>query len=201
MDTVCGVILSGGESRRYGKPKAFEIYNGKPFWKYSLEAVEKVTDQQVIVSHENLLERFKEVLHDSTLLILDDEWVKGNGPLAGLFSAMKKVHAEWYVLLSCDIPKIKEDTISLLLSFIRQGDDAVIPVINDRIQPLVGVYHRSVLEKIENQLRQKNLKMMALLEQINVNYATGEMLQHDIESFQNINDHQDFERLVQNEKK
>lgn len=201
MDTVCGVILSGGESRRYGKPKAFEMYNGQPFWKYSLEAVEKVTDQQVIVSHEKLLERFKEVIHDSTLLILDDELVKGNGPMAGLFSAMKKVHAEWYVLLSCDIPKIKQDTISLLLSLIRKGDDAVIPIINDRIQPLVGVYHHSVLEKIENQLRQKKFKMMALLEQINVNYVTAEMLQHDIESFQNINDHQDFEILVQNEKK
>ncbi|MBM6619344.1 molybdenum cofactor guanylyltransferase [Bacillus suaedaesalsae] len=194
MDFICGVILSGGESRRFGKPKAFELYKGIPFWEYSLQALKNVTHQQIVVSHVNLIRKFEESIDDSTQLVVDEEWVRGKGPMAGLYSAMKHVKAEWYVLLSCDIPKINETTISHLLSLRKQGDEAIIPVINDRVQPLIALYHKSVFTKLENQLLEHNLKMMSLLEKINVRYVSAE-LNSEMESFQNINDGNDLNNL------
>ncbi|KAA0550143.1 molybdenum cofactor guanylyltransferase [Bacillus sp. BGMRC 2118] len=200
MESICGVILSGGESRRFGKPKAFELYHGKAFWEYSLQAIKKVTSKQIIVSHVNLYNQFKESIEGSIQLILDEEEVRGLGPMAGLYSAMKHVKADWYVLLSCDIPKINEATISKLLSLRQKGDEAIIPVIRERMQPLIAVYHQSVYEKLESQLQQHNLKMMFLLENIHARYVSEE-LDHVIASFENINQPQDLSNLINDEKK
>lgn len=55
-----GVILAGGESSRFGEPKAFVRYNGKYFYEYSLQALVPFTNQVVIISHPSLTSRFSQ---------------------------------------------------------------------------------------------------------------------------------------------
>ncbi len=58
-DNKIGVLLAGGMSRRFGAAKAFAPINGKPMFAYSLEALQAVAAQSLIVSHPELTARFK----------------------------------------------------------------------------------------------------------------------------------------------
>ncbi len=195
---VCGVILSGGESRRFGAHKAFALYKGVSFWEHSFNALEGVTDTQIIVSHPALVERFKTITNLS--VIEDDQRMQGNGPMAGIYSAMNQVNAKWYVVLSCDIPAIQKQVITELLALMSDTVEAIIPVIEGRFQPLVGLYHHSTFPKIKELLHNGNYRLMSLLEQINVQYVNENDLNVDPKVFRNINDLDAFTELTHDEK-
>ncbi|MFZ3590891.1 molybdenum cofactor guanylyltransferase [Bacillus sp. DJP31] len=183
---VCGVILAGGESRRFGAPKAFAQFKEVPFWEYSFKALEEVTNTQVIVSHPSLVDRFK--MTTNLPVIVDDNLFQGNGPMAGIFSAMKHVKADWYMVLSCDIPAIQNLVITELLTQRDEAIQAIIPVIEGRVQPLVGLYHCSIYPKIKELLLSKSFRLMSLLKEVNVRYVNETDLMVDSKVFQNIND-------------
>ncbi|MBM7663225.1 molybdopterin-guanine dinucleotide biosynthesis protein A [Bacillus mesophilus] len=194
MGKTVGIILSGGESRRFGKPKAFATYEGTPFWEQSYLALKDTTDAQLIVSHETLAEEFSN--HTSLPIILDDPSVRGKGPMAGIYSGMKETEADWYVVLSCDIPAIQKEVIFKLLSYRQSSVDAIIPVINERFQPLVGIYHSSTLPVMKELLEHNNFRVISLLEQVNTLYLSETELRVEPLLFQNINDQDAYQQLI-----
>ena len=57
---MAGVILAGGKSSRYGKPKMFEVWNDLCFYEYSVAALaENNLAPIVIATNEQLLPSFK----------------------------------------------------------------------------------------------------------------------------------------------
>lgn len=198
MTHIIGVLLAGGESRRFGQPKAFAEYNSKFFWQHSMHALKETTERQLIISHQNLLERFKE--ETGEIVLMDDPKFKGDGPMAGIYTAMKNEKSEWYLILSCDIPLISADLIHKLQTFITPDKKIIIPNIEGKLHPLVGVYHYSVYPLIERQLENKERKMMKLLNQVEVRYVTEKELQTDPKIFSNINSPYDYGMLLNNGK-
>jgi len=198
MTQIIGVLLAGGESRRFGQPKAFAEYSGKFFWQYSMQALKETTEHQLIISHQNLLERFKEETEE--IVLTDDPKFKGDGPMAGIYTAMKYEISEWYMILSCDIPLISAELVHKLQSFISPDKKIIIPNIKGKLHPLVGVYHYSVFPLIERQLENKERKMMTLLSQVEVCYVTEKELQTDPKIFCNINSPNDYGMLLNNGK-
>lgn len=198
MQQIIGVLLAGGESRRFGQPKAFAEYNGKKFWHYSMQALKETTEKQVIVSHQNLLKKFTE--ETKVNVITDDHQFVGAGPKAGVYTAMKIEVSEWFVILSCDIPLISGEVIKKLLAYIYSGKKVIIPNIEGKLHPLVGVYHHSVFPLIEKQLENKDRKMMTLLNQVNVLFVTEKELNIDPKIFSNINSPKDYGMLLNNDK-
>ncbi|WP_226666012.1 molybdenum cofactor guanylyltransferase [Metabacillus litoralis] len=199
MYNTLGVLLSGGESRRFGVPKAFASYKNQFFWKISFQALEKVAETSVIITQSKYFDRFSQ--EEFVKMYEDDPLFKGNGPLAGIYTAMKKERAEWYVVLSCDIPRITSRTLENLLKFRDSHIQAVIPKVSGKIQPLIGVYHHSIFPIIENQLTMNQLKITNLLNLINVCYVTEEDLMSDQEIFSNINSQMDYNKLLKRDYK
>ncbi|WP_209125247.1 molybdenum cofactor guanylyltransferase [Alkalihalobacillus sp. BA299] len=181
-----GVLLAGGASRRFGEPKALYKLNGKPFYQYSIEALKNTVEDIIIITQTQLIEPLRKQTPYEVLL--DDEKYRGLGPLAGIYTAMKRVHSEWYILLPCDTPFIKEDVIKQLLSFIEKypNKDAVIPIINGKNQPLIAGYHRRSLPTIEKHLSNNELKMGMLFEAVNTLFLDESQFDN-LEAFHNIN--------------
>ncbi|HZH58450.1 MAG TPA: molybdenum cofactor guanylyltransferase [Metabacillus sp.] len=198
MTQIIGVLLAGGESRRFGQPKAFAEYSGKFFWQHSMQALKETTERQLIISHQNLLKRFKE--ETGQIVLTDDPKFKGDGPMAGIYTAMKYEMSEWYMILSCDIPLISAELVHRLQTFITSDKKIIIPNIEGKLHPLVGVYHYSVYPLIERQLENKERKMMTLLNQVEVCYVTEKELQTDSKIFSNINSPNDYGMLLNNGK-
>ena len=65
-----GVLLAGGESRRFGVPKAFSSYKGKAMYQWALDALAPLVEKTVVISHPTLIERFKQ---ECALPVLEDE--------------------------------------------------------------------------------------------------------------------------------
>ncbi|MGN7939953.1 molybdenum cofactor guanylyltransferase [Metabacillus sp. 22489] len=187
---MIGVLLAGGRSQRFGQPKAFAQFEGKCFWEHSIDAMKEVTNKQIIISHPDIVHFFEETSRNE--ILMDDIHVRGKGPLAGIYTAMKYEKTEWYMILSCDIPLINKKIIRCLVDAREQGTLAIIPKINNRIHPLVGVYHYSTFEYIDEALQKERYRMMSLLEKINVKYLSDNFILANQDAFCNINSQEDY---------
>ncbi len=207
---MTGILLAGGQSRRFGKPKAFEMYHGKALYMYALEALLPSVNQLMIVSEPTLTDRFKKELLNrpksdgllwDVLLIEDVESYKGKGPLAGIYSAMTAVNREYYAVLPCDAPFITADVFSRMMDKLvpheithHEKMDAVIPVIDGYQQPLIAIYHRRCLALIESLLKQNLLSMKDLLKHLHTLYMSEADFGVDaVKQFKNINTMKDME--------
>ncbi|MFT4417145.1 molybdenum cofactor guanylyltransferase [Fredinandcohnia humi] len=196
---ITGVILAGGESRRFGSHKAFATFEGHYFYEYSYKALQHNVDELFVVSHPSIRKRFEQ---ESSLQIIEDlPQYQGNGPLAGILSAMKKSSSDWFVVLPCDTPRVSDFFVNQLLAFTNKEEvDAIVPVIDGRKQPLLAAYHSRLSEKIEELLRSKKFKMGFLLESCHSHYVTNEELKLDGIEFDNINSLSEYEKLTDNQK-
>ncbi|WP_307337406.1 molybdenum cofactor guanylyltransferase [Metabacillus malikii] len=198
MLTIIGVLLAGGQSRRFGTHKAFAQLNGMFFWESSMNAMKRLTDQQVIISHPELVKVFQQ--YESYFVCTDDDNVVGKGPLAGMYTTMNHIMGEWYIFLSCDIPFISELVIKQLLRARNNKYLAIIPQVDGKIHPLIGVYHRSSFEYITSQLQNNELKLSALLQKMPVKYMSIEDMGVERKVFCNINSQEDYITLQSNDK-
>lgn len=188
MKTV-GVILAGGLSRRFGSPKAFAKMKGRYFYEYTVDALKPYCHEIVVVTRPELVERFPSELQ----VIVDDPSHAGNGPLAGIYSAMKRFTAVRYIVLPCDMPFIHEQFIEGLL----QNKEANIVAVKTSTQdhPLVSVWKPSVLKALGNTLNQKQFRVVPFLEKVHAKWIDAESLSEDFETIlKNINHQSDLER-------
>ncbi|MDE5052550.1 molybdenum cofactor guanylyltransferase [Niallia taxi] len=185
-----GIILAGGQSRRFGSQKAFASREGKYFYQYSIDALHPFTSSNYLVAHPEIKSSFQSL--KDIIVIEDADVFKGYGPLAGIYSVMAIQNAEWFVVLPIDSPFITTKTIEKLLSHIQDGYDAVVPVINKKQQPLIAVYNKRIQKKIYQALSQKELSMQRFLQQINVKFVEDFDKQH----FININFQEDYTTFI-----
>lgn len=193
---ITGILLAGGESRRFGSHKAFAKLQHKYFYEYAIEAMEENVDQLFIVSHPVLKVQFQK--QTTVSIVQDIPEFQGHGPLAGMLTVMKKETSDWYVVLPCDTPFVNNRLVKQLLFYTNDPSiDAVVPVINNRQQPLIAVYHSRVAKQIERMLVEKKLKMSHLLESCNVKFITNQDLQLQGMEFENINNQTEYEKIQQ----
>jgi molybdenum cofactor guanylyltransferase len=191
---MIGILLSGGMSRRFGKPKAFAMYKDRFFYEWVKAALEPNTNEVVIVSHPDLTEQFER--NGETRIIEDLDLFQGKGPMAGIYTVMKRYEGEWYVVTPCDTPKMSPSIIERMRHFIKEDVDAVIPVINGRFQPLIAIYHKRVEPLLEELLIDGDYRVRSLVERCRVQWVTEQELQIGGEEFENINDQTAFQSLV-----
>ncbi|KMK74705.1 molybdenum cofactor guanylyltransferase [Alkalihalobacillus pseudalcaliphilus] len=184
---MIGILLAGGASRRYGSPKAFAQLDGQFFYTYSLKALSPLTYKQVIISQSTFISRFQKDGH--TNIIQDHEAYVGKGPLAGIYTAMEKEKSAdtWFLVAPCDTPYLKSEVYEILLEYISEDYDVIIPVVAERQQPLIGLYHSRISGTLKRLLDDDILKVGALLQRTRVKYVKDERLQTFSTSFTNIN--------------
>ncbi|PIC71171.1 molybdenum cofactor guanylyltransferase [Sporosarcina sp. P16b] len=181
MKTV-GVLLAGGQSQRYGSPKAFALHEGHSFYHYSLEALRPICEEIVVVARPEYREQFPDCVHVTT----DLEAVSGMGPLAGILSAMELVQADRYVVLPCDMPFMEAGIMKRLLA-LHHGDISSVTVEGKR-HPLVSVWSANVKPTIKQALRDGNRRVMHVQAQHEGRWIEGDLLTDTPEiSFKNVN--------------
>ena len=114
-DSIYGLVLAGGESRRMGRDKALLVRDGHSQLARSAALLEGITERVYVSSRqeqqddpersrfENIVDRYERI-----------------GPIAGILSAMDaQPNADWLVV-ACDLPNIDEATLSFLIENARQ---------------------------------------------------------------------------------
>jgi molybdopterin-guanine dinucleotide biosynthesis protein A len=194
VKNIVGVVLAGGESRRFGSPKAFAKRGEMYFFQIVVEALRPSVQDIYIVSHPFLVSRFQQMTDEKVMI--DDEAYRGQGPLAGIYTVMKKTKAEWLFILPCDMPYMSASTVANMVQYVDDKFDIIVSAHFGRIQPLVGIYHRRTLERIERLLKAGNNRMMSLLELCRVRYVTERDFVEDETVFCNVNEPKEYDNLM-----
>jgi molybdopterin-guanine dinucleotide biosynthesis protein A len=75
----------------------------------------------------------------------------GQGPLAGIVTALELTQAEVVVVAACDLVSLTAAAISELLGALTDDADAVIPR-RSRLEPLMAAYRRRCLDHLRTEL-------------------------------------------------
>lgn len=159
---TCSVVLSGGKSSRMGTNKSLLTINNKKVIEHIVNVLEILTDKVVLITNEPGQYSFLD------LETYRDRYTD-KGPLAGLETALHHVEADIFMIAACDMPFINGRVYKFLLQ--QLGDyDAVVPVYDNQLHPLAGIYRKEVLPDIQQQLADNNLKVKGFFGHIKVNY-------------------------------
>lgn len=190
---VTAVILAGGMSRRLGRNKALEPFQGEPLIHRVIHRMGLVASSIIVVANDD--ERVAELdLPDSVTPVIDEH--PGKGSLGGIYTGLHAALTEWAVFCACDMPFPSPRLYRALLSNC-DTNDAVVPVVEGRPEPIHAAYSRVCLEPIRQKLAADRLKISGFFEDVRVCYFTEDRVRAidpDLLSFFNINTQQDLDK-------
>jgi molybdopterin-guanine dinucleotide biosynthesis protein A len=143
----CGAVLAGGGSRRMGRDKALvEARPGRPLVLVAAQALEGAGASSVVV-----------VGGDGVALeAVGLRWVPdrlpGQGPLAGILTALDEASTDVVVVLACDMPGVGPEVPTALVAALDDDPSArvAVAVVGERDQPLTAAWRCSTaLDGIE----------------------------------------------------
>ena len=195
---ITAVILAGGRSRRLGRDKAVEPFDGEPLIRRVIRrASGAVAARHILV-----------VVADTAraaALPLDDHHVTAAdvfpncGSLGGIYTGLYASSTEWSLVTACDMPFLSAPLLAHMAG-LRDGADAVVPIVDGRPEPTHALYARRCLPAIEKRLRAGQLKISGFFDDVSVRYVPEndvKLFDPDLLSFFNINRPEDLARAME----
>ena len=156
---ITGIILAGGKSSRMGTDKGFLKLNGKPFVQYSIDALQPLVNDIIIVS--DILD------YDIFGLKRIDDLTKNLGPIAGICSGLRASLTECNLILSCDIPLIKTEVLQKLIDHIDDVTQVIQVESQGKSMPLIALYKKEVLNTFESLLKNDERRLRVAIKACN----------------------------------
>ncbi|HEY9128525.1 MAG TPA: molybdenum cofactor guanylyltransferase MobA, partial [Sulfurovum sp.] len=150
------VIFAGGKSSRMGEDKSLLPFGGYPtLAQYQHAKLSELFDNVYISAKEDKFDFECKVIKDI---------LKETSPLIGLISIFKTLQADEVFILSVDAPFVDEAIIETLFKHDHIMLDVVVAQSPGGIQPLCGIYKRSILPLAYAQLKKGNHRLGDLLD-------------------------------------
>ena len=121
------------------------------------------------------------------------------GSLGGIYTGLNASPTQWCLVTACDMPFLSAPLLSHLAS-LRDGFDAVVPVVDGRPEPTHALYTRRCLPAIEARLSAGQLKISGFFDDVAVRYVPENEIRDfdpDLLSFFNINRPEDLARAME----
>src|SRR3989304_6097335 len=143
-ETITGVILAGGKSRRMRGDKALLTFEGEALISRIARTMKGVFSQVLLISNSGTyrflgLPVFADLYRDS-------------GPLAGIHSGLLHARTSAIFVVACDMPYVFQELIEYIVDF-ESNADVKIPMIDRTLHPLCGLYSRRCLPTVEESRR------------------------------------------------
>jgi molybdopterin-guanine dinucleotide biosynthesis protein A len=188
---ITGVILAGGRSRRFGSNKALALYHGKFL-------IRHVRDCLAAVFSDILLSTNSPGQFSFLNLPMVKDKFQHMGPLAGIHAALQYTGKKWIFVAGCDMPAIAPALVNYLCRAAEEDSEAVIPWLATGPEPLCGLYQKTALAAIEQQLKNKNGRVQELLARLAIQKIIEAELQEvegGLQAFVNVNRMHDLDSL------
>lgn len=154
-----GILLAGGASRRFGRPKIVEPLDGAPLFHRPLRALLDSCDDVVIVLAPDAPE--PPLPDGSSRVSFARDQVAYEGPLAGTRVGLEHVRGEHAVLVAGDMPGVSSKLLSLMAERAGPRANAIVLREGQGTRPLPAVLQvasalalaRTLLDGGERRLR------------------------------------------------
>ncbi len=162
QNSLIGLVLAAGESKRMKTDKAFLTYHHLPQYLHAANMLSEFCDKTLIsgksIQYTNEFE-----------VIVDDRSFQNNGPMGGVLTALNQYPTASFFILGVDYPFLQHHNLETLYQNFKTCQKSVCfrhPV-SKIIEPLIAIYHRSDLSSLQNFYNQKQTSMQHFLSQIN----------------------------------
>lgn len=179
MVAIEGIILAGGTSSRMGRNKALLPFAGKTLIEHIIDSLRPYCWPIHVVTSKRNYDEFT-FLQD---IILTTDLYHEKGPLAGIHAGLKNISTNYGFVMACDMPIFSPHLFVQLKKELKNQDAILCPG-----QPFHALYHKRILEVLENCIHQQDLKMSNMLHQINTHSVEPE----DSSCFLNLNAPHDY---------
>ena len=169
---ITGVVLAGGMSRRLGRNKALEIFNGQPMITGIVEKIRKITSNIVVVVND--VERAGLLPISEDVNIVTDVF-PDKGSLGGIYTGLTYASTEWIMVVACDMPFINLELMEHMISKIF-NHDVVIPVRDGRPETMHALYSKKCVETIETNISMDDLKITNFFQNVRVRFVEDDEL-------------------------
>jgi molybdopterin-guanine dinucleotide biosynthesis protein A len=175
-----------------GRPKALLPFDGHPVIEHVVTRLRTLCEEVVIVAaaEQDLPPLPATVVRDA---------VAYQGPVSGISSGLAAIQRDTAIVVACDSPFLELPLLSYLIESIREHD-IVVPVWGGRLQPLHGVYRKSILPIVRAQLERGELRPVSLFDQVRTRTVDEEDVRRfDPEglSFFNMNTPEEYARALE----
>ena len=192
------VILAGGQSKRFGGGfKTLHKFNKKTVLERIIKNYGNLNINVALNVNSDEIEFSK-----TGLVLIKDEIENFQGPLAGIYSSIKWVaknnkNIEWLLTTPSDTPFLFAEIINKFFKTEFKENSKIILAKNyDKIHPVIGLWHISLIEKLEEFLKNKDRKIMNWVKLQNYEELNFENKNH----FFNINTKSDLDEASKIEK-
>ncbi len=194
VKSASAIILAGGRSARMGEPKATLLLGGITLIERTvIELARAFDDIVVVVAPES---EATELPALGAVTIVHDEHAY-RGPVGALARGLRAARHELAFACSCDLPMLRSEVASWLVSLIGERDDAAIPQVDQRLQPLHAAYRRQCAGALEAMLARGEHRLSTVASAVNariVSEAAYRRADADALSCFNINTPEDYAR-------
>jgi molybdopterin-guanine dinucleotide biosynthesis protein A len=198
MQTPSAIILAGGRSSRMGSDKALLSLPGAQqvtFVEHLVSLITTHCPEVVLVARDAAqASQFASLTTLAGRVQIITDLIPGGGPLMGLYSGLRAIHASRALLAAVDMPFVSSAMLALLLA--QATDEAVLlPVVDNAPQVLLAVYPSVLLPIIEERLQAGQRGPRSLLEKVPVRYLPEAQLRAvdpQLRSFINVNTPEEF---------
>lgn len=176
-------ILAGGRSSRMGTNKALLEVGGAAMLRRSADLLRPLVDDLFIVADDP-------APYADLGLPVHPDIHPGCGAVGGLHTALARAAHPLVLCAACDMPHIGRPLLELLLRAATPGDDALLPRVGGRPEPLLAVYGRSALPGFERTIAAGRLRVLDALVGLRVRFLEEpELAAADpgLRSFVNVN--------------
>jgi len=152
IKNISGVVLAGGASSRFnGIIKSKIVIDGRTIIARIIDIFDELFDEIIIVT--NKPEEFTEY---NRCKIIGD-CILNKGPLGGIHAALKETDREALFVVAGDMPLIDKDYIIKQADFYMKNlCEVLIPRVNNYIEPLHGIYKKTIMPVLEEFLKREN---------------------------------------------
>lgn len=171
---VSGAVLAGGSSRRMGTDKRWVAIDGVALLLRSLAAVAAVAEDVHLVTASpgdaaevaRRLGGARATLGERLCIDVDSRY--GEGPVAGIETALDAARHDIVVVLAADHPFVPPGLLQLLTESLEQDPErlAAAVISNGRAQPLLAAYRREARHRVSAFLDRGHRRARALLDDL-----------------------------------
>jgi molybdopterin-guanine dinucleotide biosynthesis protein A len=187
MFNIPCIIFAGGKSSRMGEDKALLPFaNFDTLTEFQLHRLSKIF-KTVYISCKN-----KNKFTFKANFIEDIKSDKLYAPTAGFSTIYQKLEVESFFVISVDAPFIKKEEIERIIQEDRKDLDATIAKTEFGMQPMCGIYHRSLENSFAKMLKENNHKLGFLLKSAKTTFVNF----RDEKPFLNLNHPHEYKEAL-----